>query len=266
MNDSSLPEDVYSSQLTIFDVTSEDYGDYTCKGENNMGDHKTIIKLQPKGRPEPPYELKLVSVGTDTLEIGWIEGFDGGFKGTKFMTEIVSDDGSRREHDCQSNIPCVVHNLSQQTIYNIRVKAHNNGGDSEYSEAIQVSTGVEASSIPHPDQVFFEELNQVVSFRVGSTNLILFGEVKKIPEGETEWEVVSSSVPLGGKEYQEIPVFEKFPEKVQVRLCAVGDNGLCSPFIDARKGECKIDTVNVFQFESKKNWGFFNNPLNFFFK
>lgn len=235
INDTSLPEDVYSSQLKIYQVNSDDYGDYTCKGENNMGDHKTIIKLQSKSKPEPPYDLKLVNMGTDSLEIGWIQGFNGGYEHTKYVAEITADDGSHSEYDCQNSIPCLIHHLSQQTVYNIRVKAYNTEGDSEYSDPIQVSTGVEESSIPHPDQVYFEHRNQVVRFRVDSTSLILMGEVKKISEGETEWEIVSTNVPLGNNDYEEIMIDEKYPEKVQVRLCAVGEDSLCSPFIDATK-------------------------------
>uniref|UniRef100_A0A2P2HYG8 Hemicentin-1-like n=1 Tax=Hirondellea gigas TaxID=1518452 RepID=A0A2P2HYG8_9CRUS len=235
INNTALPEDVYSSQLIVKHVSDDDYGDYTCKGENTMGDHKTIIKLQPKGPPESPTDLYLVSVGTNSLKIGWEEGFNGGIEKTKFIAITKAEDESKQEYDCQSENPCVIHNLKEQTAYSIQVRAHNIKGDSEYSAPLVISTGVEAASIPLPDQVYFEILNQVVSFRVLSTNLHLVGQVKKITEGGNEWEVVSTNSPLKGKEYEEIFVDEANPNQIQVRLCAVGNELLCGPYIDAQK-------------------------------
>lgn len=235
-NETSLPEDVYSSQLIINGLTSEDYGEYTCKGENNMGEHQTIIKLQRKGPPEAPFDLHLISTGTTNLEVGWQEGFNGGIERTKFEAIMESELGLTSDYDCQRDNPCIIHNLDEQTRYLVQIKATNIKGESELSPALRVSTGVEAASIPEPEQVYFEHLNQIVSFRVGSTNLVLGVEVNKISEGNTEWEVISSQVPLSGKEYEKIAVDEKFPEKVQVRLCAVGEENLCGPYVEAEKG------------------------------
>lgn len=236
INETSLPEDVFSTSITIFDISSDDYGDYTCKGENSMGDHKTIIKLQPKSKPESPYDLEVISRGADNMEIGFVEGFNGGYSDTKYMAEIISKDGSRMEFDCQNNIPCKIQNLEQQTIYNIRVRAYNTEGDSDYSDTILVSTSVEASAIPHIDEVFFEELNQVVSFKVGDSDLVLMGEIKKIAQGDSEWQIAHTGIPLIGNGVEEIFIDEKNPEKVQVRLCAIGEEEpLCGPFIDAKK-------------------------------
>lgn len=236
-NDTSLSEDVYSSQLTVLDVSDDDYGDYTCKGENTMGDHKTIIKLQPKGPPEAPLDLHLVSKGTDNLEIGWEEGFDGGIEDTNFMVVYESEGVSEREHNCQTRNPCLIHNLMEQTLYNVRILAYNTKGKSMYSMPLHVRTSVEATSIPQPDKVYFERLNQVVSFRVRSTSLALIGQIKKISQGKSEWENVPADTRLKGKEYEEIFVDEKYPEQVQVRLCAVGEERLCGPYVEAEKGE-----------------------------
>ncbi|KAF2362074.1 Immunoglobulin-like domain [Trinorchestia longiramus] len=234
-NETSLPEDVYSSQLFISDVNEEDYGDYTCKGENTIGEHKTTLKLQPKGPPEPPVAVRLVSMGTNSLEIEWEEGFNGGIERTKFIAFIESELGSKQEYDCQYQNPCLIGNLEEQTAYRIQVLANNIKGVSGLSAPLQVSTGVEAASIPVPDQVYFELLNQVVSFRVRPTNLLLVGQIKKKPEASSEWEVISTEFPLSGKEYEEISVDEKYPEEVQVRFCAVGFDMLCGPYVQAKK-------------------------------
>ena len=237
-NDSTRPDDVYKSELSIHSVSFDDYGEYICKGENTMGEHRTIIKLQPKGPPEPPTDLQVTSASSEALEISWTEGFNGGYEKTSFIVAFESEASSRQEYDCQRNNPCIIRNLDQQTLYNVQVKAHNIKGDSQYSAPIQASTSVEEASIPHPDQVFFEHTNQVLRFRVGSTSLLLVGEVQKIAEGETEWEVVAKDFPLGEQEYEIVSINEKFPEKVQVRLCAaVAEEYKCSDFIEAKKGK-----------------------------
>ncbi|KAA0198428.1 hypothetical protein HAZT_HAZT007763 [Hyalella azteca] len=234
-NETALQEDVYASQLYISDVTDEDYGDYTCKGENTIGEHTTTLKLQPKGPPEPPVEIQLVSIGTNSIEVKWEEGFNGGIERTKFIAQIESELGSQQEYDCQYQNPCVIRNLEEQTAYRIKVRANNIKGMSDFSAPLQVNTGVEAASIPEPEQVYFEILNRVVSFRVRSTNLLLVGQIKKKPQGTSEWEVISSEYPLSGKEYEEIAIDEKYPEEIQVRLCAVGMEMLCGPYIEAQK-------------------------------
>ena len=238
-NITTLPEDMFSSQLTVFDIKNEDYGEYICKAENNMGDQKTVIKLQPKGIPDSPAELKVSNIGTSSVEISWQDGFNGGYKDTKFMAIYESTNGARNKYDCKNTNPCQLRHLFPQTEYSIRLQAYNLLGNSELSKAISVATGVEASSIPAPDQVFFGHAKRVISFRVDPTPLDLYGEVQKMVQGSSEWRNVSRSK-LEGAEYEEIVVEGNSPEKVKIRLCIMidlsTDQTVCGDYVEAKKG------------------------------
>ena len=238
-NLTSLPEDMYHSRLTIFDISGDDYGEYTCKAENNIGDHKTIIKLQPKSASEAPTDLKIFATGTNSLEVSWEEGFDGGMDDTKFIVVSENAAGSHQEYDCQSENPCLVTNLHAQTDYSIKIRAYNIKGESDYSASVVAATGLDAASIPLPGHIFFERISQALRFTVDSTPLQLQAEVKKISEGDTEWKVIPGSAKLAGVEFKEIFLDEKFPEQVKMRLCTTtgGKKNLCGPFVDAEIGE-----------------------------
>ena len=49
-----------------------------------MGARRTIIKLQPKGRPEPPTNVRAVYKGPNTISLAWDEEFNGGFDETTY--------------------------------------------------------------------------------------------------------------------------------------------------------------------------------------
>ena len=63
---------------------------------------------------------------------------------------------------------------------------------------------------------------------------------------------MSTDFPLVGKEYEEIVIDEKYPEKIQIRLCAVGDQQLCGPYIEAQKGEIRfrVNICGVYDFSN----------------
>ena len=49
-NITDLGEDIYAGVLSIRDMKEEDYGEYTCRASNQVGDDKkTIIRLVRKG-------------------------------------------------------------------------------------------------------------------------------------------------------------------------------------------------------------------------
>lgn len=50
-NITDLGEDIYAGVLSIRDMKEEDYGEYTCRASNQVGDDKkTIIRLVRKGK------------------------------------------------------------------------------------------------------------------------------------------------------------------------------------------------------------------------
>ena len=233
-NNTALQDDIYASILTIRGVTSNDYGDYTCKGVNEMGHHKTIIKLQPKGKPEPPINLEVVQSGTDFIELTWEEGFNGGFSSTKFMVQARSENG-KQDYDCQTNNPCVIDKLQQQTNYVLRLRAYNEKGNSEFSDEIEGTTTVDIDSIPVAEKVIFEEIGHKVSFSTVSSSLSLEGHVEVLHRDSNDWMPVPDPIQMI-ESYGEMELGDEDPEAIRVRFCSKGSTTLCGPYMEAQRG------------------------------
>ena len=87
MNSTARGEDTYEGLLIINRVSQSSYGDYVCRATNKMGVKRTIIKLQPKAKPERPDNLKSTMSTYDTITLSWQPGFDGGFTDTRYQVQ-----------------------------------------------------------------------------------------------------------------------------------------------------------------------------------
>ena len=168
MNSSSQGEDAYESMLMIKSVTKESYGDYTCRAMNKMGQKKTIIKLQAKGRPEKPEAFRAKTLTHNSIALSWEPGFDGGFpEKTKFIVQYRhSNELAPRIHDCGQKTVCNMTHLQQNTPYLLKVKAINERGESKFTEEIVAMTKVDAKQIPKPVNVHYEKSTRMASFSV----------------------------------------------------------------------------------------------------
>ncbi|CAL4088411.1 unnamed protein product, partial [Meganyctiphanes norvegica] len=239
-NDSTLPEDIYASVLSIQNIAEDDYDQYICKGTNNMGDHKTIIALKPKGPPEYPTNLYVVRMGTDYCELGWDDGFDGGIE-TIYQVQAISEDGIQLDHDCQDNNPCVISELQQQTNYIFKVKAMNTKGESDFSDPKEATTLLDVSSIPEPVDVFYESKGNLLSFRVLESNLELEGFVETLPSGSTDWLTNPTPILLNrlDSSHKEIPLGGEHFDDIRIKLCSKGSTDTCGSYMFAQK----VDTL-----------------------
>ncbi|CAL4088052.1 unnamed protein product [Meganyctiphanes norvegica] len=235
-NYTKLSNDVYASILSIRGVSESDYGGYVCKGINKMGDHKTIITLGPKGPPDYPSNLHVVKIGTDFCELGWDEGFDGGIPAI-FEVLTISENGIRMDHDCQNANPCKIQALEQQTTYNIKVKASNAKGESDFSEPISAKTLVNIDSIPEPFQVLYEPTGNVLSFKVLTTNLELDGFIETLPEGSSDWITLPEPIRLQRLDgsHTRVVLSTQDVEDVRVRLCSQGTSDICGKYMPAKR-------------------------------
>ena len=136
-NTTSIGEDVYEGELRINTVVETSYGDYICKGINSMGAKRTIIKLQPKGKPERPQNIRPVETGFNFITLGWDEGFNGGYNDTMFTIQYRRQDEEMPKYeDCRHRNPCNITGVEQHSQYYIKVKASNILGESKYSVRI----------------------------------------------------------------------------------------------------------------------------------
>ncbi|XP_071537068.1 hemicentin-2 [Panulirus ornatus] len=237
INDTALPDDVYASVLTVRGVTEADYGRYVCKGTNSRGDHKTLITLQEKGRPEHPTNLEVISQGTDFIELAWDESFNGGFADTIFHVRAETMSGERISHDCQTNNPCVIERLPQQTAFKLQVKASNIMGDSDFSDPLEAMTFVDVDSIPLPEEVYFENTGNKLSFRVLPTKLMLLGQVETRGVDSDEWTKLDIPIPISTDSHDpdEVALGDEAPEEVRIRLCSIFGESSCGKYRVAKK-------------------------------
>nr|XP_053645436.1 hemicentin-1-like [Cherax quadricarinatus] len=236
-NDTTLPDDVYASVLTVRGVTEADYGSYTCKGTNSRGEHKTIITLQEKGRPEHPTNLRVIDKGTDKIELAWDESFNGGFADTIFQVKAETMSGEKPSHDCQTKNPCIIEPLAQQTTYKLQVKASNIMGDSDFSDPLEVTTLVNVDTIPEPEEVYFERTGNMLSFKVLPTDLMLQGQVEFRTVDSDEWTPMETLVQISSDSHDHGEVFlgKESPDDVRIRFCSVFVESSCGNYRIAKK-------------------------------
>ena len=130
--------DVYTSVLKITHIRESDYGVYSCRANNIQGSIISTIKLQPKGAPERPMNVRAMDVGPTHVALVWDLGFDGGLPITKgFVSyrriaggdEVIATDcapprgpaGQWQEIDCRRSNPCNVSDLEQHQTYTFKV-------------------------------------------------------------------------------------------------------------------------------------------------
>jgi len=224
-----LEDDIYEGVLQIERVEESSYDEYTCKAQNQMGAQRTIIRLQPKGKPEQPLDVRPVYTGWDTISLEWIQGFNGGYNQTTHNVEYKKiGGGSTRYHDCVYKNPCNISGLEQHTTYQFKVKAVNIRGDSGWSRDIKITTAVDVAKIPEPANVYYETSTNSVAFNVIPYPYPL-GLVAKIEleQADGSW---TAHAQLGMKidlPYGQMPIEAAEVRGLRVQLCLASDPGLC---------------------------------------
>ena len=230
-NSSSSGEDVYEGTLNIFTVTEGSYGDYICKATNKMGSKRTIIKLQPKGKPEQPTNVRPIYSSYNYITLSWDEGFNGGYSDTKFMVQYnMLGNSVPLYYDCSTRNPCNITRLEQHSQFSMRVKASNERGESKYSDEVSVVTKIDVTKIPIPKNVHFEKSTNKASFQLPDTSLNLVAKIELENEDGTWWqydELVMESSDFGEMDVKQ-PV-----SNLRVRLCLEMNELLCGSYAEA---------------------------------
>ena len=222
MNTTELGDDIFESILEIDHVDESNYDEYACKASNQLGAQKTLITLQPKGRPERPKEVRAVDKGAEFVLLEWEAGFDGGYNTTTYNVEYkeLGEGGSTKYADCRWRNPCNLTGLSQYTRYQFKVKAVNIRGDSDWSRDISVTTPVDVARIPTPVQIFYETTSKTVAFNVVNSAGALVGLVAKIelenPDGT--WRP-HAQLGMDDLTYGEMPISDPDVIGLRIRLC-----------------------------------------------
>jgi echinoid protein len=234
-NITALGNDIYQGVLRINKVTDNSYGEYICKGINTMGAKRTIIKLQPKGKPDRPINIRPINVGFNFITIGWDPGFDGGFNDTTHSLEFRRHDSSTPGYDdCSTRDMCNITGLEQHSQYYIKVKASNIKGESKYSDEISVVTKVDVAKIPTPENVHFEKTTNTASFNVVNDYLPLVAKVELENSDGTWVHYDQLSMTPGSSALGEMPITAEIVNNLRVRLCLETNEVLCGPYSGAK--------------------------------
>ncbi|XP_035211454.1 hemicentin-2-like isoform X2 [Stegodyphus dumicola] len=224
-NITDLGEDIYAGVLSIRDMKEEDYGEYTCRASNQVGDDKkTIIRLVRKGPPERPTHLELIEVSSDKVTLRWQEGFNGGFSNTEFLvTYLNTETGRQFNESCRSQNLCQITGLSANTEYHFKVLAVNPRGYSPYSEEMPVTT----KDMPRPSEAQYDKDTGYLTFHVELTSLKLLAKIEARPIGSEMWipqTVIKVIRPI--EKVQLSPPDEGFSD-VRVKLCLESNDSWC---------------------------------------
>ena len=229
MTKTELGDDIYEGVLVISHVDDSTYGEYSCKASNQLGAQKTIISLQPKGRPERPGNLRAVDVRADSVSIAFDEGFNGGYNQTTYnIAYREAEVGEVKFHDCVRRNPCNISGLNQYTQYQFKMKAVNLRGSSDWSREEPVTTAVDVTKIPKPEHVYFETSSSSVSFNVVKYSLGLIAKVE-LENPDASW-TPHAKLGIDNRVYGEMKIDEEGVTGVRVKLCLATDGDLCGDY------------------------------------
>ncbi|XP_036394471.1 nephrin [Megalops cyprinoides] len=134
---------VHTSTVTIVNVSAAlDYAVFTCTARNTLGEDRLDIQLLSTNHPDPPSDLKLVSITQHTVTLQWTAGFDGGLEQKFRVRYRWPDSVSYLYMDVfpPKDTSFTVTGLYPGTTYNFSVNAINAIGESQYADDNAVLT------------------------------------------------------------------------------------------------------------------------------
>lgn len=246
INTTTDNNDVYTSVLRINRIAHQDYGEYLCRVVNSLETIRAPIRLQPKGSPDKPNNLRADDSTSNSITLNWDPGFDGGLANTKYFVsyrkvaaphddQVMPDCETNvitntdwMEFDCHQNVPCNINPLEQHQSYVFKVKALNTKGSSEYSNEIIKTTKVD--HIPAPLHVSLDPKTQTLGVTVGATCLSLIAVVERVMHEGTPmaaWHI-AETIPLqnsgNGPTHKEQVIRDLIPRKSSARSLGIPDD------------------------------------------
>lgn len=141
------------STLTIVSTTGNDGGNYTCKVFNLFGKDEKIMRLEIRDRPDPPDLKKYYTKTKTSITVSWKPSFDGNSPILSYQIDYKTSAHPSTPVTIlitAQNTSYKITELEPYTGYEVRVRARNALGMSDFSIETNVETAEDApSAAPH---------------------------------------------------------------------------------------------------------------------
>ncbi|XP_043231133.1 nephrin-like [Amphibalanus amphitrite] len=169
----------WQSVLKVSSVVTADYGAYACVARNELNFQRQEIELGGTTSPDPPIEVKALSVTHNSVELSWTPGFDGGLI-QRYRVRYTETAGPER-FSYQDVLPenatvFSVELLRPNTEYSFSVQAYNDLGESGYTKDVvkaKTTDGPEAPAPPEEEDRARELLSRLAVFVITVAGAIL---------------------------------------------------------------------------------------------
>ncbi|XP_077560152.1 cell adhesion molecule Dscam1-like isoform X2 [Haemaphysalis longicornis] len=142
--------DVTISRITIQHVERSDNALFTCQAANEFGEDSTNIQLTVQDVPDPPGDVDVREVGSRTARVTWSSPFTGNSPITQYVVHWKTVDGLWQDTMSVSGLEtkATVRGLLPTITYQLRVRADNVLGISDYSTTVEFTTSKEPPRFP----------------------------------------------------------------------------------------------------------------------
>ncbi|XP_040567753.1 nephrin isoform X1 [Lepeophtheirus salmonis] len=148
----------WDSVLRLDHVRPEYYSTiFRCIASNKFGEDIHTVELVPRGKPDPPINVRFLASNHNSVTLTWDPGFDGGYNQTYFVTVIEERTGNIVGHllnvnNIQGNVTTII-GLRPRTPYSFKITAKNKAGISLPGGELIKKTEAMEHSLPVNDGI-----------------------------------------------------------------------------------------------------------------
>ncbi|XP_040360625.2 Down syndrome cell adhesion molecule [Ixodes scapularis] len=143
-------DDVTVSKITIQSAERSDNAVFSCQAANEFGEDSTNVQLTVQDVPDAPADVDVREVGSRTARVTWSAPFNGNSAITQYVLHWKTADGLWQDTMSVSGMEtkATIRSLLPTTAYQLRVRADNVFGNSDFSVVTEFTTSQEPPRFP----------------------------------------------------------------------------------------------------------------------